>query len=152
MTPICYIKVTGVSILNDLRRKYKQKSNHAIIIELFDDDSMVDVVVGKPKDIPVWQAIDPDDPIAWVQASQITHRDPRIDDDETIRLMRRLQGVGESIIPIPEGKKFCSCCGDWVKTDAFSPNKSNRDGLHSHCKLCRADHARKMYWEGKQAA
>ncbi len=50
---------------------------------------------------------------------------------------------------IPPGKKWCSTCGEWVKVEGYSPDKRNRDGLHSSCKMCRAEHARKIYWAAK---
>ncbi len=53
---------------------------------------------------------------------------------------------------IPKGKKWCSHCNEWVKFEGFSPNKGNRDGLQSWCKMCRADHARYIYWQQKNTA
>lgn len=53
---------------------------------------------------------------------------------------------------IPQGKKWCSACGEWVDKVKFSEDQRNRDGLHSHCKVCRADHARRLYWLKKQDA
>ena len=41
--------------------------------------------------------------------------------------------------------KWCSGCGDWVNKRGFSEDKRNADGLHVHCKTCRAEHQRKLY-------
>lgn len=53
------------------------------------------------------------------------------------------------IKPSPKGKKYCSHCGEWVKFEGFSADARNWDGLQSHCKYCRAEHARKIYWAAK---
>lgn len=52
----------------------------------------------------------------------------------------------------PVGKKYCSHCTEWVKFEGYSPNKGNRDGLQSWCKMCRAEHARYIYWQEKHTA
>ena len=53
---------------------------------------------------------------------------------------------------IPKDSKFCINCGDWVKRDGFSPDKRSRDGLHTWCKSCRNEQARRIYWHEKHSA
>lgn len=43
------------------------------------------------------------------------------------------------------GKKWCSCCDTWRDKSLFSADDRYRDGLHPHCKPCRAEHARRLY-------
>ena len=58
--------------------------------------------------------------------------------------------INPNIRMIPAGKKWCSACGDWVDRKGFSEDPRNHDGLQSHCKSCRAEHARKIYWAAKE--
>lgn len=46
---------------------------------------------------------------------------------------------------IQAGKKWCSCCDTWRWKELFSPDARYRDGLHPHCKPCRAEHQRRLY-------
>lgn len=63
--------------------------------------------------------------------------------------MRRFE---TTIYPNKPGFKYCTQCAEWVSIKGFSPKSDNRDGLHSHCKECRAEHERLMYWNRKHTA
>ena len=95
--------------------------------------------------------------------SQDTHN-PEISVIQTGRSIRRqprdmynppniidIFDINPNIRMIPAGKKWCSACGDWVDRKGFSEDRRNHDGLQSHCKSCRAEHARKMYWAAKES-
>lgn len=60
--------------------------------------------------------------------------------------------LNPDIKKIPQGKKWCSACGEWVDKSKYSEDRRNRDGLQPHCKVCRAEHARRMYWLKKDSA
>ena len=77
-----------------------------------------------------------------ISGTQMISRDLcAVDEDEEHRRAWR-----EPVIKAPpKGKKFCSCCGDWVKREGFSPDERNRDGLQSHCRDCQNEHQRRIY-------
>ena len=78
---------------------------------------------------------------AFVKGSLGFRRDPRL--SGFTELLERLTEQRPAITPPPPGMKWCSG-GHWVEVAGFSPDPRNRDGLHSHCKACRAEHARRM--------
>lgn len=63
-----------------------------------------------------------------------------------------LWDVNPEIKTTPLGTKYCVNCGDFVMKEKFSPDKRSRDGLHTWCKACRNEQARRFYWHNKEIA
>ena len=126
-------------------RKRKQPDN---IIQLDFFDSMLDCVTLGTKEIAVEQA-GSWPPYAMVVSSRVWPRDPRAH-EETVKHMERLALLQLSIYDNHPDEKYCLQCGEWRKKTRYTADERNRDGLHSWCNFCRAEHARKMYWYAKQ--
>lgn len=84
--------------------------------------------------------------ISIVQTQLGSNRQPYNPDAHENRLWHEWE---PEIKLVPSGKKYCIHCGEWVKFEGFSPNVGNHDKLQSWCKVCRAEHARKIYWAAK---
>ncbi len=78
---------------------------------------------------------------ASVQESGRVARQPTIQDEQA-HLIRSLKQFEPTIYEAPEGCAFCSHCGEWRRKEQFSPDKRNKSGCDSHCKMCRSEHKR----------
>jgi hypothetical protein len=95
--------------------------------------------------IAVWQG-DSQHPFAYVQASGIVQRDPRLRADNDIETVVKTDTGRQTAIPrVPAGMKWCSCCGDYVSETAFTSQANTFDGKHPYCNPCNADRHRRMY-------
>lgn len=129
-----------------------RKRANVIIDRPKTDDYAIKFFTGKVKAISVYQGyIDGIHEFATVQKSRAGSREPQ-DTNLWDHMIKHATPYETLIFDVPEGKKWCSNCGDWVNRAGFSPDKRNKDGLHVWCKTCRADHAQKMYWATKKAA
>lgn len=108
-----------------------------------EDDSRLDRISTKTRPVVVEQA-GSWPPFAIVQASGFSKRQPRYTDENAL-LRRALKAFEPEVFRVPEGRKWCSECGDWVNKDNFSPKKGAADGLQYVCKTCRNDYARRVY-------
>jgi hypothetical protein len=112
-------------------------------------DAMLDCVTLKTKMVAVEQAgFKP--PYAWVTTSRVINRNPALQDAEAA-MVRAINAAKRTIIyPNQPGYRYCSGCAEWVAVENFSPKATMHDKLHSHCKPCRARHAKRMYWLQKE--
>ena len=104
------------------------------------------ITLNKVKTLPVEQD---GGEKAVIQISKgMISRQPHATDEKKAytKEMRRFE---TTVYPNKPGFKYCTQCGEWVSMKGFSPKSDNRDGLHSHCKECRAEHERMMYWRRK---
>lgn len=116
------------------------------------DDYKLDKITFNVRTTTVYQGyIDGEHAFAHVQKSGYSSREPR-GVDMWSHMVRSVRNFEPMIFEAPANTKWCSCCGDWVNVNGFSPDKRNRDGLHVWCKTCRNDHERRRYWAGKQVA
>lgn len=111
------------------------------------------VTLGGVKPVGIAQVSDKGDELgfATVQVSRSINRQPRYTDEKKAyrHAIRRFE---TTIFPNMPGYKYCSGCGEWVKNEGFSPRPDTTDKMASHCKECRAEHARMMYWHKKHTA
>lgn len=86
-----------------------------------------------------------------IQVSRSISRKPHMVDEQKAyrHAIRRFE---TTVFPNMPGYRYCSGCGEWVSEKGFSPRADSRAGFASHCKECRAEHARKMYWAAKHTA
>lgn len=106
-------------------------------------DHMLDCVTLGVKEIAVEQA-GSWPPYAMVMSSRVWPRDPGAQ-MERLKRMERAMLKHLSIYDDHPNEKYCINCGDWRNKNRFTPDKRNRDGLHSWCNFCRADQARGLY-------
>lgn len=109
------------------------------------------VTIKGPRAVEVPQVDGEWPPYAMVQASQTIPRRP-FGDSDTRALNQSMRWIEPEIQPVRPGEKWCSDCGEWKATGRFSPRADTYDGLHPHCKDCRAAHARKMRYNASYAA
>lgn len=112
------------------------------------ESSRVDMITTRVRPVVVEQ-MGSWPPFAIVQASGYTGRPPRWTDENAL-LRRALKTFEATVYSIPEGHKWCGTCGDVRRKDRFTADRRNRDGLHSTCNYCRAEHSRRMYWQAKE--
>jgi hypothetical protein len=108
---------------------------------------MIDRVALNTKPSPVDQENGAWPPCVTVTLTRVPRREPTNPD---------WRGAAEVFKPVhitpPRGKKYCTCCGEWVRKKAFSKDDRQRDKLKSWCKVCCADRERERYWAKKRAA
>ena len=115
------------------------------------DGAMLDCVTLGTKEIVVDQENGEAPPYAWVKSSRVINRDPAQQDEEAAMLRALNWAARPHIHDVPRGKKYCSCCTEWVDRLEFGEDNRYRDGLRSHCRSCEARHARRHYWLMKEA-
>lgn len=123
-------------------------------ISIFEDDEyFVDrLSLSGTKAFKVLETAEPNPQVKVVQVSRgMPDRKP-IWLDEKKAFRKAIKEFEPTIYPAQVGKKWCCNCDNWVNLDGFSPKATSRDGLQSHCKGCRAEHARMIYWAAKHTA
>ena len=88
--------------------------------------------------------------ISIVQVQHSSSRQPR--DMQNPPNIIDIYELNPYIKPAPPNSKYCINCGEWRGKDRFSPDSRARDGLHSWCKMCRNEQARRIYWAAKHTA
>jgi len=60
-------------------------------------------------------------------------------------VIRRRKSSREPLALFPDTMRWCPHCGKALPPGAFSRDKKNKDGLNSHCKICRGIAKRARY-------
>lgn len=119
-----------------------------------EDNVRIDRITTKVRPIIVYQGVlgknDHQPDFMTVQSSGFIPRRPFGLVNELEQLRRDLRDFQPTVYGSRKDEKWCSKCGDWRPKSRYTAKKGAFDGLHPYCNQCRAEHAQRIYYLGKE--